>query len=97
MFDATTRYALISNSPADVVKIIESMEINDKKSEYNRGRHTKKGGILEIKTSDALLAQRKLLTITMEDLTKHTTKIRQKLKAIQEEHVNQVMKYKSYL
>lgn len=97
MFDATTRYALISNSPADVVKIIESMEINDKKSEYNRGRHTKKGGILEIKTSDALLAQRKLLTITMEDLTKHTTKIPQKLKAIQEEHVNQVMKYKSYL
>ncbi|AES78141.1 hypothetical protein MTR_7g025070 [Medicago truncatula] len=49
--------------------------------------HTKKGGILELETNDALLGQSKLLTSNVEELTKKMAKIQQQLKAIQEERV----------
>lgn len=43
---------------------------NDQNLEYNRDHHAKKDGIFELETNDALLAQRKLLTSIVEELTK---------------------------
>jgi len=49
--------------------------INDHKSEYSTGHHTKKADILDLKTNDVILAQSKLVTSIVEKLTKKITKI----------------------
>jgi superoxide dismutase len=69
------------------------MPFNDHKSEYSSDHHTKKVDILDLKMNDALLAQSKLLTSIMEELTKRIAKIPQQLKSMQEGQSKQVMKY----
>jgi len=51
----------MSKSCVDVIKIKESMVINDQKSKYNRCHQTKNADILELETNNSLLSQSKLL------------------------------------
>lgn len=59
------------------------MEPNDHQVQYNRGSSQRKAGIIELGTNDAILDQNKLLTQTVEELTKKLSKLMQQLKEMQ--------------
>jgi hypothetical protein len=65
----------MSLSVADATAIIEKMALSDRQGEYNRNPSQKKPGVLELDTSDTLLAQNKLLTNTVEQLSKQMSKL----------------------
>ncbi|XP_045810252.1 uncharacterized protein LOC123904661 [Trifolium pratense] len=73
LLDATAGGSLLSLSAADATTIIEKMSLSDRQSE--RSKTQRKPGILELDTSDAMLAQNKLLTNTVEELSKQMSKI----------------------
>lgn len=77
MLDANACGSLMSKNAKDTITITDRVELNDHQVQYNRGPSQKKAGILELGTSDAILAQNKLLTQTVEELTKHLLKLRQ--------------------
>ncbi|GAU10098.1 hypothetical protein TSUD_423810, partial [Trifolium subterraneum] len=67
--------SLLSLSAADATAIIEKMALSDRQGEYNRNPSQRKPGILELDSSDAVLAQNKLLTNTVEELSKQMSKL----------------------
>lgn len=75
--DATTGGSLMSKSVEDAISIIEQMTLNDLQVHYNIGVSQRKAGILEFGTNDAMLAQNKLLTQTVEEITKQPLKFQQ--------------------
>lgn len=74
----------MSKSVKDVIAIIDKMTINDHQVQHNRGLSQKKVGIIELGTNDAILAHNKLLTQTIEELTKQMLKLPQQLKEMHE-------------
>lgn len=91
LMDGTIGGLFISKTAADVIKIIESMALNDHKAEYNRSNTQKKAGLIELDTKDAFLPQNKLLTQTVEELSKQISKLPQQLKSMQQK-LKQVLK-----
>jgi hypothetical protein len=75
LLDATAGGSLLSLSAADATAIIEKMALSDRQGEYNRNLSQRKPGVLELDASDAVLAQNKLLTNTVDQLTKQMTKL----------------------
>ncbi|GAU48034.1 hypothetical protein TSUD_136020, partial [Trifolium subterraneum] len=75
LLDATAGGSLLSLSAADATAIIEKMALSDRQGEYNRNPSQRKPGILELDSSDAVLAQNKLLTNTVEELSKQMSKL----------------------
>ncbi|XP_045802249.1 uncharacterized protein LOC123895808 [Trifolium pratense] len=73
LLDATAGGSLLSLSAADATTIIEKMSLSDRQGE--RSKTQRKPGILELDTSDAVLAQNKLLTNTVEELSKQMSKL----------------------
>ncbi|PNX59847.1 hypothetical protein L195_g051626, partial [Trifolium pratense] len=73
LLDATAGGSLLSLSAADATAIIEKMALSDRQGERNKTQ--RKPGILELDTSDAMLAQNKLLTNTVEELSKQMSKL----------------------
>ncbi|MCI33683.1 hypothetical protein A2U01_0054900, partial [Trifolium medium] len=73
LLDATAGGSLLSLSAADATAIIEKMALSDRQGEHNKTQ--RKPGILELDTSDAMLAQNKLLTNTVEELSKQMSKL----------------------
>ncbi|CAJ2643485.1 unnamed protein product [Trifolium pratense] len=73
LLDATAGGSLLSLSAADATTIIEKMSLSDRQSE--RSKTQRKPGILELDPSDAVLAQNKLLTNTVEELSKQMSKL----------------------
>ena len=80
ILDATTGGSLIEKSAKEATAIINRMALTDHQSQYNRGNAQKKSRILALDTNDAILAQNKLLTQTVEELTKQLSKLPQQLK-----------------
>jgi len=70
LLDASAGGGLMLRTPFDVVKIIDQMALTDRKSSHNRNLSERKADILELESSDALLAQNKLLTQQIEALQK---------------------------
>ena len=56
------------------------MTLTDHQVQYNRGTAQKKPGMLELGMNNAILAQNKLLTQTVEELTKQLSRLPQPLK-----------------
>ncbi|GAU48951.1 hypothetical protein TSUD_285400 [Trifolium subterraneum] len=75
LLDATAGGSLLSLSAADATAIIEKMALSDRQGEYNRNPAHKKAGILELDASDAVLAQNKLLTNTVDQLSKQMARM----------------------
>ncbi|PNX96217.1 hypothetical protein L195_g019419 [Trifolium pratense] len=73
LLDTTTCGSLLSLSAADATAIIEKMSLSDRQGERNKTQ--RKPEILELDTSDAVLAQNKLLTNTVEELSKQMSKL----------------------
>jgi len=70
LLDASVGGSLMSKTLFDAVKIIDQMALTDQKSSHNRSPSQRKAGILELESSDAFLAQNKLLTQQIEALQK---------------------------
>ncbi|MCI88368.1 hypothetical protein A2U01_0109655, partial [Trifolium medium] len=51
------------------------MALSDRQGERSKSHSQRKPGILELDTSDAMLAQNKLLTNTVEELSKQMSKL----------------------
>src|SRR6266487_5701190 len=75
LLDATAGGSLLSLSAADATAIIEKMALSDRQGDYNRNPVHKKAGILELDASDAVLAQNKLLTNTVDQLSKQMARM----------------------
>lgn len=60
----------MSKSDEDAIVIIDRMALNDHQGQYNKGNPQRKVVIIALATNDALLVYNKLLTQTMEELTK---------------------------
>ncbi|GAU33902.1 hypothetical protein TSUD_357000 [Trifolium subterraneum] len=75
LLDAAAGGSLMSKSAEDAIVIIEKMALNDHQDEYNRNPSQRKLGVIELGTSDAMLAQNKLFTQTVEELTKQLSKL----------------------
>ncbi|MCI67670.1 hypothetical protein A2U01_0088929, partial [Trifolium medium] len=65
----------MSKSVEDAITIIEKMALSDHQGESNRNPLQRKPGVIELCTSDAMLAQNKLFTQTVEEFTKQLSKL----------------------
>ena len=83
LLDATLGGSLLSKSAEDAIVIINKMALNDHQGQHNRNVSQKKPGMLELGTSDAILAQNKLLSQQVELLTQQMSKLPQKFKEMQ--------------
>lgn len=70
MLDAASSGSLMLKTPSDAVKIIDQMALNTRKSSHNRNPSQRKAGILELESSDALLAQIEALQKGTKDMPK---------------------------
>ncbi|KAK2363961.1 hypothetical protein QL285_088886 [Trifolium repens] len=75
LLDATAGGSLLSLSAEDATAIIEKMALSDGHGDYNRNPSQRKPGVLELDTSDAVLAQNKLLTNTVDQLSKQMSRM----------------------
>ncbi|XP_019460057.1 PREDICTED: uncharacterized protein LOC109359815 [Lupinus angustifolius] len=60
---------LMAKPPQEAIDIIESMALNDQKSQHQRRPPPRQGGMLELNPADAVLAQHKLLQQQLEEVT----------------------------
>lgn len=84
LLDAISSGSLMSKSAEDEINIIDRMTLNGHQVQHNIGHSLKKVGIIEWRINYAILAQNKLLTQTVEELTEQMSKLLQKLKEMQE-------------
>jgi hypothetical protein len=84
LMDATTGGSLLSLSAADATAIIEKMALSDHQGDYNRNPSQRKPGVIELGTGDAVLAQNKLISQSLEEITKQLSKLPQQFKEMQE-------------
>jgi len=68
ILDATAHGSLMALSPKDAVDIINKMLLNDRAAKHNKSSAHRKSGILELGSSDANLAQNKILTQQLEEM-----------------------------
>nr|KYP46005.1 hypothetical protein KK1_032389 [Cajanus cajan] len=81
LLDAAASGTMMTVSPEEATQIIESLASSDHQAEH--GRHqSHKTGVLDLSTSDAILAQNKLLSQQIEALTKKMAKRPQQLHVI---------------
>lgn len=62
-------------SAEEAVSITNRMALNNHQVKYNRGTAQRKLIILELSSNDAIFAQNKFLTQTVEELTKQLSKL----------------------
>jgi len=70
LLDASAGGGLMLKTLFEAVKIIDQMTLTDRKTYHNRIPSQRKAGILELDSSDAVLAQNKILTQQMEAMQK---------------------------
>jgi len=70
LLDASAGGGIMLKTTLESVKIIDQMALTDRKTFHNRSPSQRKADILELESSDALLAQNKLLTQQIEALQK---------------------------
>ncbi|KAK2361116.1 hypothetical protein QL285_086307 [Trifolium repens] len=75
LLDATAGGSLLSLSAEDATAIIDKMALSDGHGDYNRNPSQRKPGVLELDTSDSVLAQNKLLTNTVDQLSKQMSRM----------------------
>jgi hypothetical protein len=84
LLDATAGGSLLSLSAADATAIIEKMALSDHQGEYSRNPSQRKPGVIELGVPDAMLAQNKLISQSLEEITKQLSKLPQQFKEMQE-------------
>ena len=84
LLDATAGGSLMAKSNEEAVEIIDKMARNDHKVQHDRSNVQRKPGVLELGTNDAILAQNKLLSQQVEELTKQMARLPQQFKELQD-------------
>ncbi|XP_058776378.1 uncharacterized protein LOC131650695 [Vicia villosa] len=84
LLDATAGGSLMAKTKEEAIEIIEKMARNDYHVQHNQGNPQRKPEIIKLGTNDAILAQNKLLSQQVEELTKQMTRLPQQLKELQE-------------
>ncbi|KAK2382248.1 hypothetical protein QL285_069796 [Trifolium repens] len=82
--DVAAGGSLMSKSVEDAITIIERMALGDHQGQYNGNPSQRKDGIIELGTTDAMLAHNKLLAQAVKKLTKQLSKLPQQLNEILE-------------
>jgi len=82
LLDAAAGGTMMVVDADQATRIIEVLATTDYQAQHDRRNH-KKRGVLELNTADALLAQNKILTQQLEQLTAHMTQLPQKLRVVQ--------------
>ena len=77
LLDATAGGSLMAKAHEEAVEIIEKMVRNDHKVQHDRSNVQRKPRMLELGTNDAILAQNKLLSQQVEELTKQMARLPQ--------------------
>ncbi|MCI04042.1 hypothetical protein A2U01_0025084, partial [Trifolium medium] len=72
LLDASAGGSLKNKNENEAKELVETMTQNEYRAQNDRGEK-KRGGVLELDTQNALLAQSKLMTNQMETLIKHFT------------------------
>lgn len=75
---------LAFKSVGDAITIIEIMALSELQGQYNINHSPRKTFIIKLNTNDATLAQNKLLTQIVDELTKKLSKLPQQLKGMKE-------------
>src|SRR4051812_29164474 len=88
LLDATAGGSLMAKTAEEAIEIIEKMARNDHQVQHNRGVVPKKPGLIELGTNDAILAQNKLLSQQVEELTKQMARLPQQLKELNDPNKN---------
>lgn len=80
LLNATAGGSLMSKSNEKAIEIIEKMARNDHQVQHNRGNSQRKPGIIELGTNYAILAQNKLLSQQVGELTKQMSRLTPQIK-----------------
>ncbi|XP_057441326.1 uncharacterized protein LOC130733222 [Lotus japonicus] len=83
MVDATSGGSLMTKSPTEAIQIIEAMALNDHQDQHNRGP-PRIGGVLELGSSDAILAQNKQLQQQLDEVKKTLSDLPKQLREMQD-------------
>ena len=81
ILDAATDGTMMSIDAEQAAIIINALASTDRQAQHNR-RPVQRKGVLDLNTSYAILAQKKILTQQMEALTKQMAKLPQQLHAM---------------
>jgi len=82
LLDAAAGGTMMVPDANQAMRIIEVLATTDYQAQHDRQNH-KKRGVLELNTANALLAQNKILTQQLEQMTAHMTLLPQKFHAVQ--------------
>ncbi|KAF1883454.1 hypothetical protein Lal_00003403 [Lupinus albus] len=88
IIDAAAGGTMMAVDAEQATRIITALTSTDRQAQHNR-RSVHKRGMLDLNTSDAILAQNKILTQQIEALTKQMLKLPQQLHAVQSTPVQQ--------
>ncbi|XP_019457543.1 PREDICTED: uncharacterized protein LOC109357944 [Lupinus angustifolius] len=88
ILDAAAGGTMMSVDAEQATRIITALSATDRQAQHNR-RTVQKRGVLDLSTSDAILAQNKILTQQIEALTKQMSKLPQQLNVVQTPPVHQ--------
>ncbi|XP_052730484.1 uncharacterized protein LOC108341253 [Vigna angularis] len=91
ILDAAAGGTMMSVDAEQATRIIEALASTDHQAQHNRQTVQRKG-ILDLSTTDAILAQNKILTQQMEALTKQMANLPEQLKAVQSSPSQQPMR-----
>ncbi|XP_057416120.1 uncharacterized protein LOC130710783 [Lotus japonicus] len=83
MVDATSGGSLMTKSPTEAIQIIEAMALNDHQDQHIRGP-PRRGGVLELGSSDAILAQNKQLQQQLDEVKKTLSDLPKQLREMQD-------------
>ncbi|XP_014496428.1 uncharacterized protein LOC106758043 [Vigna radiata var. radiata] len=89
MLDASAGGNIERKTIEEAYELIENMTANDNEMHNERGNLLQQKGILKFLTEDALLAQNKLITQQLENLTKTISQLPEELKNVSQGNFNQ--------
>lgn len=75
MLDVTECGSLISKSVEDAITIIEIIALSDHQGKYNRNPTQRNNRIIKLNLINVILAQNKMLTQVVDELTKQLSKL----------------------
>ena len=82
MLDATAGGNIKWKTPEEATEIIENMATGDNELNSERGAPIQQKGVLQLQSNDALIAQNKLITQQLENLTKILEQLPKELKTV---------------
>ncbi|XP_019455123.1 PREDICTED: uncharacterized protein LOC109356250 [Lupinus angustifolius] len=88
ILDAAAGGTMMAVDVEQATRIITTLSTTDRQAQHNR-RTVPKRGVLDLNTSDEILAQNKILTHKIEALTKQMSKLPQQLNVVQTPSVHQ--------